>query len=151
MIIFPFKPGDWVSDDVDQVARVKSVWEGEPGEVLLDLIMFNHAGDQLGRVSPVMGGPRTFEPACSSESWKRIKEPSFPIRMVWLPDGKGRKVARFWAGDRLPPASWTPRKRRLGRGAAAIADDRFRKAVEQIAAGHNDARQLAKDTLGRSR
>lgn len=140
----PFKPSDWVSDDADRIARVRSVYEASPGEILLDLVIFDRDGNRLGRVSPVMGGPRTFEPACSSERWHRVKKPTFPLQLQWVGEGTRRR-ARFWAGDRLPPTDWTPRKRRARM--QPLSDDRLRKALKQIADGHNDARQLAKDTL----
>jgi hypothetical protein len=62
MTVFPFRPGDWVSDQSGNVAKVKGVWEGKPGEVLIDLVLYNRSGERIGRDSPAMGGPRTFEP-----------------------------------------------------------------------------------------
>lgn len=143
----PFKPGDWVSDDMDRLARVKRVYEGD-GETLLDLVMFDRDGAHLGRVSPACGGPRTFEPCCSVGSWRRIKVPSFPVELKWV-ESSGKRVARYYAGIGLPPANWTPPKRRLRFSAIArpAHNASLRRALQKIADGHNDARQLAKDTL----
>lgn len=143
----PFRPRDWVTDSSDRIARVRSVYEGNPGEVLLDLVMFEHDGNQIGRISPACGGPRSFEPACSADGWERIKEPIFPIRLIWVPDGTGKKVLRFWAGKRLPPANWTPPRRRSA--LRLPAHDPLRAALEKIADGYNDARTLARIALGR--
>jgi hypothetical protein len=142
---FPFKPGDWVSDAVDRIAQVKSVYESQ-GEVLFDLVMFDRDGNRLGRVSPAMGGPRRFEPACSIEGWERIGRPHFPVELKFIRTKTGSRVARYWAGDRLPPANWTPTKRRLS-SIRIARDDKFKKALQQIAAGHNDAQRLARDVL----
>lgn len=141
----PFKPGDWVADANVNVARVKDVYNLN-GEALLDLVMFSRDGERLGRVSPAMGGPRGFEPAMNGDDWKRINKPIFPIQIKWVPsDTPGRVVARYFAGDRLPPLDWTPKPRRAT--FRMLRDDRLRKALQEIADGHNDARQVAKDTL----
>lgn len=148
----PFKPGDWVADSAEQIGRVKSVHGEsafEPGAILLDIVMYDRQGNKLGRVSPSLGGPRTFEPCMNAANWRRIAEPDFPISLKWVPDKDGKVTARYWAGDTLPPANWTPRPRRA-RYVARPNDDRLRKALRLIADGHNDARQLAKDTLQRS-
>ncbi|WP_296540149.1 hypothetical protein [Rhizorhabdus sp.] len=149
MEVFPFKPGDWVAEPgTERVAKVKSVYEGAPGEVLLDLVIFSDKGDKLGRTSPICGGPRTFEPACSAQWWERIEEPRFPIQMKWVPNGKGGSTLQRWAGKRLPPANWRKPARRAGI-ILIPPDDEFRKALETIAAGHNDARALAAEVLAR--
>lgn len=147
--VFPFKPGDWVSNDADRVAQVKSVY-GEGDEVLLDLVLYDWKGDKVGRESPACGGPRTFEPACSAEGWERVAEPDFPIRPTWVPtaDGSGL-VSRMWAGERLPPANWKPRPRRRT-AVRPPQDDALRRALQAIADGHNDPRTLARTVLGRT-
>lgn len=147
MTVFPFKPGDWVANASGRVAKVKGVWEGDPGEVLLDLWMYSRRGERTGRESSACGGPRTFEPACTADWWHRIPEPSFPLREKWVPDGKGKLVARLFTGDPLPPANWTPPKRKAR--PIKIPDDPYRKVLEAIADGHNDARGLAEIALGR--
>ena len=146
----PYKPNDWVADTSDRVARVKSVY-WDRGEVLLDLHMFERDGTRLGRVSPAMGGPRSFEPACSAEDWRRIAPPAFPIQIRWVNSG-GKRTAQYWAGETLPPANWTPRKKKVP-VRRMVCDDRLLKALvkalEKIADGHNDPRAVAKEALGR--
>jgi len=139
----PFKPRDWVQNSADQLAQVLRVYE-DGSDILLDLVRYAPNGTKLGRVSPAMGGPRTFEPACTAAGWQRIKAPQFPMKLT-----RGEKgIVRYW-GEPLPPADWTPPKRRAR--VRAISDDRFRQAIKKIADGHNDARQLAKDVLGGAR
>jgi hypothetical protein len=167
MTVFPYRPRDWVFDG-RRVAKVKSVWE-DRGEVLLDLVFYDYAGNVVGRESDPMGGPRTFEPACSAEHWQRITEPSFPIALRWVQAGE-KRVAQFVAGDPLPPAQWKKPKRRArfakfvpddrlppaqwkkpkrrARFAKFVPDDRLRRALKEIADGHNDPRTLAKEVLG---
>lgn len=142
----PFKPRDWVADTNDRVARVRSVYEFDDN-VYFDLVIFDYCGNCLGRVSPAEGGPRTFEPSCPIEGWRRIKEPAFPITLKWIEEN-GRKIARYWAGETLPPADWTPPKRQARFG-PLTKDDRYRRALQEIADGHNDPRTLAKATLAR--
>jgi hypothetical protein len=144
---YPFMPSDWVADDAERIGRVKAVY-GEPGEVLLDIVLYDHHGDRIGRMSPACGGPRTFEPACSGGDWRRIKEPNFPLVPKWVADGE-RHTLKISAGPALPPVAWTPKPRK-SRYVPRPDDRRFKRALEQIADGHNDARQLAKDTLKRT-
>lgn len=138
---FPFKPRDWVQTSSDMLAQVLRVYE-DRGEVLFDLVRYRPDGTKLGRVSPAMGGPRTFEPCCAIEGWQRIAAPTFPMKLM---RGDGGRV-RYW-GEPLPPANWTPPKRRAR--VRVIHDNTFRRTLEQIAAGHNDARKLAADALGK--
>jgi hypothetical protein len=86
---FPFKPGDWVVDSGERVAKVKGVSRFN-GDVYLDLYIYSDRGERIGRTSPVMGGPRTYEPCCSAEGWERLEgEPDWPIKVQWVPDGSG--------------------------------------------------------------
>lgn len=144
---YPVKPSDWVSDDGERIGRVKNVY-GSEGDLLLDIVMYDHRGNKLGRISPACGGPRTFEPACPAENWRRVNEPQFPMVPKWVEEG-GRHVLKISAGPALPALSWMPKPRRT-RYVPRLEDDRFKRALQQIADGHNDARQLAKDTLQRS-
>ncbi|AOG02845.1 hypothetical protein [Bosea sp. RAC05] len=115
--VHPVKAGDWVvsrfSDD--KVAKVRSVYlEGET--VLVDLVLFARDGRTIGRESPVMGGPRNFEPACEYKDWQRIREPSFPLKLMWVEQGDGRKRATWEPAllgipDRKEPVQ-TRRRRR---------------------------------------
>lgn len=143
----PFRPKDWVDCGSGSVGQVKRVYRCS-GEVLLDVVLYDRKGNRLGRRSPAEGGPRGFEPACPAEQFRRIAEPSFPLQLRWVPTDHGSKVAEWHAGKPLPPANWTPPKPRAG-SAARVPDDRYRKALEAIADGHNNARELAEETLGR--
>lgn len=142
----PLKPGDWVaSPDHERVAKVRDVYwiEDEP---LADLWMYDHDGQKLGRVSPIEGGPRGYEPACDARDWVRISEPRFPIVLKWIPNGNGVTMG-YIAGKELPPANYVKRQRKGRRKPVIPMDDKLRKALEAIAAGHNDPRTLAKQVL----
>lgn len=144
----PFKPGDSVVDSSERVAKVKRVyWDGD--EVFFDLYIYSDKGERLGRTSPICGGPRTYEPCCSAVHWSRLEgEPNWPVRVKAVPSGTGRVALVKWAGARNPkPANYVPRKR-AGGSFRLPPDDKFRKALEDIANGHNDARRRAKDALG---
>lgn len=140
----PFRPGDWVTDENDRIAKVKSVWRAG-GEVLLDLWLHTHGGIKTGRETPAMGGPKTFEPACPADGWSRVAKPSFPIRLQWVTNDQGQRIARYYAGDPLPPANWTPKPR--GGAVQPPNEGYLRRALREIADGHNDARQRARDAL----
>lgn len=145
--VFPFRPGDWaVCANDTHIAKVKSVWDLN-GEQLFDLIIYSLTGEKVGRESPAMGGPRSFEPACSMDGWERIAEPDFPIRVKWVADAGGRSQLRHWAGDRLPPANWKKPKRRPR--IKRTIDPDYQRVLELIADGHNDPRRLASEVLGR--
>lgn len=62
--IFGFKP---------RLAKVKDIYD----DGNLDLILYDHTGERIGRGSPAMGGPTSFEPYCSAEFWEPIEEPDF--------------------------------------------------------------------------
>lgn len=61
---FGFKP---------QLARVKHIYD----DGSLDLVLYSRTGMRIGRESPAMGGPTSFEPYCNSELWEPIGEPKF--------------------------------------------------------------------------
>jgi hypothetical protein len=143
----PFKPGDWAVDHIERVAKVKAVYR-DCEDILLDLVIYDWKGNRVGRESPVCGGPRSFEPACDAKDWQRIARPAFPVTPKWMPNETGGVTARTWAGQRLPPANYTPKPRRTPASAPAT-DPALRLALEQIADGHNDARALAKSVLRR--
>jgi hypothetical protein len=150
---YPFKPGDWVVDQGERVAKVKGVSRFN-GDVYLDLYIYANDGQRIGRQSPAMGGPKTYEPCCSAEGWSRLeREPDWPIKVQWVPDGSGRVTMQRWAGNRNPkPANYVPRKRKANwyrfQAVRDPSDESLRKALEEIANGHNDARRRAKDALG---
>lgn len=148
--VFPFAPRDWVADASGRVAKVRSVYEGSPDEVLLDLTLYSDRGDKIGRESPPCGGPRTFEPACSAEFWHRISKPVFPIPFKWVPNEQGTSfVAKRVAGEKLPPAKWQPKPRKFTPRPPSDESE-LRQALQMIADGHNDARSLALSVLRRS-
>lgn len=145
---YPFKPGDWVAGkgDHSRIAKVKDVSRDLDGEVLLDLWIYRSDGTRIGRLSPALSGPKTFEPGCDAVAWERISKPTFPIKIRWI-DTAGRRVARHDAGPALVPANWT-RPTPRSRATAQPSDDQLRRALEAIAAGHNDPRSLAAEALG---
>jgi hypothetical protein len=78
----PVAAGDWVAT-IDgltfEIGKVKSSYRFE-GQVLIDLVLYDVAGNRVGRTSPAMGGPRTFEPAMLYTGvFRRIEPPRFPI------------------------------------------------------------------------
>lgn len=104
------RKGDWVASRVDpgqfsshiQLAKVKDVYRDpvDPlkGRWLMDLVFYARDGAKLGRVSPAMGGPRGFEPACTASLWAKIAEPDFEVLtkrqygsiydlLTWLDEG----------------------------------------------------------------
>jgi hypothetical protein len=73
------KPGAWVArlacDGIHpQVAKVRDVY---PEHNALNLIFYSSTGERIGRISPAMGGPKSFEPFCGADSWVEIEEPPF--------------------------------------------------------------------------
>lgn len=146
---YPFKPGDWVAGigDHRRLAKVKDVSRDEGGAVLLDLWLYRLDGTRIGRETPALGGPRTFEPCCDAAGWERIARPDFPISVKWVESETTGRVARYHAGPALPPANWT-RPAPRSPHAAQPTDDALRRALEAIAAGHNDPRSLAAEALG---
>lgn len=117
-ILYPLKPNDWVRDRYNdkRVAQVRDVCFFE-GEFLVDLWIYDRNGNKIGRESRPMGGPRSFEPMCAADDWVRLeKEPIFPLRMIWVPDGKGNTVAQFSPQvDDMPPRQWRRPTRRAAR------------------------------------
>lgn len=81
------KKGDWVSDG-SSIAVVKNVTPAtDSWEATYDLFMYDREGTKVGRVSPVMGGPKGFEPCCSAANYKRIQPPRFPLsRFAFVKD-----------------------------------------------------------------
>lgn len=137
-------------DQSGRVATVKEIHEYE-GEILFDLVMYDRDGTRLGRVSPALGGPRTFEPMCSIEGWERVAAPTFPMVPKWVNQPDGTNRAMYWS-KRLPPANWKkPKPRAVKLPAGLIKDienERLRLALEKIANGDNDPRTTARAALG---
>lgn len=74
-----FQPGMWAmrADDVfrPMLGRIRSVHS----DGSIDVVIFAADGDRLGRVSPAMGGPSSFEPCCGAENWIPIERPDFDL------------------------------------------------------------------------
>jgi hypothetical protein len=118
----PFKGGDWVEskEGVLQVGIVKRCywsrgWNGQPDEILIDLYLYDYDENRVGRVSPVMGGPRTFEPSLSAGDWKRIEKPRFPITIQGIPSEDGTRVRFGYATKAkvLPDRQYIKKKRKI--------------------------------------
>jgi len=84
-ILAHYPKGSWVAQfdcgaERPVIAQVRDAY-ADPvaagAAPLLDLVIFNRNGTRIGRQSPGMGGPRSFEPACSSQRWERIQRPDF--------------------------------------------------------------------------
>src|SRR3546814_10551449 len=110
------------------VAKVKAI-DHIAGETTCDLILYSRAGTKIGRESPAMGGPRTFEPCCSIDGWERCVEPSFPLGLQWVTQPDGSRMAMYWV-KRLPPANWRKPKARV-RALRIPQDAALRRALEQ--------------------
>mgnify|MGYP007051632594 CR=1 FL=1 len=100
----PVRAGDWVGSVLDPsvTAKVRAAYFSSDGKVLVDLVVYAKDGTRIGRESPSMGGPRGYESACSWEDWKRIRKPSFPIDLKWIPNGRGSMTAGYAPHDFLP-------------------------------------------------
>jgi hypothetical protein len=112
----PVKPGDWVESKYGcKVATVKDVYRESADVVLVDLFIYDRDGNKVGRESPVLGGPRKFEPALDWKDWKRIERPSFPIVLRNIPVGNGKVTIGYASLAKvLPDREWVrPKKRRL--------------------------------------
>ncbi len=76
-----FVEGGWVAESGacngmgfrPRVARVKHIYE----DGSLDLVLHSHTGERIGRESPAMGGPTSFEPYCCADNWEPIEKPNF--------------------------------------------------------------------------
>lgn len=83
--VLPIVQGDWVAEKRDglgsvRVGRVRRAYFDRDG-VYMDLVIYDMDGAKIGRDSPHMGGPKTFEPFIpfDEERWVRIAAPDFPI------------------------------------------------------------------------
>lgn len=123
--VLPIVQGDWVAriehTRYAAIGRVRqSYWDREPGgAVCMDVVLYDTAGVDIGRTSPAMGGPKTFEPAVEfGEWWQRIEKPNFPLisKLVGLPSqghpGKVTLVETLYhaTGLKPKPARTKPRK-----------------------------------------
>ncbi len=141
---YPVKPGDWVANPAGEIARVKDI--GFDGSYVVDLYLYDRDGTKLGRTSPAMGGPRTFEPCCDYSWWHRIEEPVFPLSIGRV-ERDGKVLIDWVMPSALPNREWRRPVRRPGR--ATVHDHDLVVALRSIAAGHNDARAVAWTVLAR--
>lgn len=79
----PVSKKDWVMErDVQHpsLGKVKDCyWDPTCQEWVMDVTLYSPDGLRVGRSSPAMGGPRSFEPALPVEHWERIEKPQFPL------------------------------------------------------------------------
>lgn len=97
--VLPVVQGDWVARDGGggfEVARVRQSYF-EDGRVYADLVPYSLTGENLKRVSPIEGGPTSFEPWCqiTDNGWQRIERPDFPLRRVTMGDSIGDGKVRL--------------------------------------------------------
>lgn len=81
----PLEPKDWVIEkDVmhPKIGMVRECyWDGITQSWIMDVTLYRANGERIGRASPAMGGPRSFEPALPVDHWDRIQDPSFPMKL----------------------------------------------------------------------
>ena len=144
--VYPVKPGDWVTD-FSLVGIIQDVYviDGEP---LANIKIHDRTGRNIGRESPAEGGTKKFEPAVPLKGWSRINRPAFPIEICRIPvEGEpGRYRLGYHFGHPLPARTWTRPKPRA-RVVAETKPNALVEALRAIADGHNDARDLARQTL----
>jgi hypothetical protein len=158
--VLPIVQGDWVyrPGGAFEVARVRQAyWDG--GKVYADLVPYSLDGESIGRQSPIEGGPKAFEPFCliTDNGWIRIERPRFPLRpaVIGRSIGDGRRVMEMtvlydgFGGAAEKPLRTKVRRQSRDRASPHAKDSRLRRALEKIADGHNDARALAQQALGR--
>lgn len=150
--VFSVKPGDWVVSrcDTGRVAKVRQVYRYHD-TVYVDLTLISRSGEKIGRESPPMGGPRTFEPACPYADWQRIEAPEFPIMLKWVPGPDSTKHAAYHHdGKVLADREWTRpiRKGLGGSGRAGNFDPEMEAAALRRAA--QELRDAARAQQGTS-
>jgi hypothetical protein len=105
--LYPLARGDFVIRECDErVARVRSIWWDQfEQEFVMNLSYYEHNGDEPGRVSAALGGPRDFEPAITfNDEWKRIEPPLFPVRvdLKWVGEGATQTAQRVVNVEVIP-------------------------------------------------
>lgn len=77
------KKGDWVVNGIDMhqpnFGTVRDIYE-QGGNTYVDVVYYSYNGNRLGRISPAMGGPRSYEPALNFFDLTVIERPVFPMR-----------------------------------------------------------------------
>jgi hypothetical protein len=94
--VLPVVQGDWVARNSGggfEVARVRQSYLDD-GQVYVDLVPYSLEGEAIGRQSPSLDGPKSYEPWCqfTDNGWQRIERPEFPLvrEMVERPTTEGR-------------------------------------------------------------
>lgn len=145
--VYPVKPGDWVAAKYDSsyVAKVRGVeFDSMAGEMIVDLVIYGRDGRKIGRESPALGGPRTYEPACSYSNWQRIEPPDFPLSLEWIENGDGTMTAGYTPGTPLPDREWR-RPRRASPASRSKPATKPNYDPESEAAGRRLAAQELRD------
>lgn len=71
--------GAWVCrEDNRALGQVRDAYSDEEG-AYLDIVLYSPSGERIGRESPAMGGPTSFEPACPARYWICVEAPRFPV------------------------------------------------------------------------
>lgn len=116
----PVVRGDWIesrNDSQPQIGKVvNSQWVERDGKLacMVDVALYAYSGDRIGRQSPAMGGPRTYEPWVAYADWFRIEKPYFPVKLDWV-ENKGVGGATLgWVTNarRIEDRTEHPRKRK---------------------------------------
>lgn len=132
---FPIRAGGWVQNRSGDVAHIRAVYRDTANsDVLMDLWYYSCDGDKIGRVSPASGGPRTYEPAVTYDTWwQRIHPPKFPLKMRSQEDGSYSYML-----PSIPDGEYLPRPPRVagethslkdGADASQVADKLERSIV----------------------
>lgn len=164
--VLPIVQGDWVAriehTRYAAIGRVKqSYWDREPGgPVCMDVVLYDTGGVVIGRTSPAMGGPKTFEPAVEfGEWWQRIEKPNFPLisKLVGIPSkenpGKVTLVETLYHATGLKPKAARTKQRKQSRDfprAKAIVIKSTNGAEVEAAALRRSAQELRDAAKGLS-
>lgn len=63
------------------IGRVIEVFFDEVDKVMvMNIIVYDHSGNKIGRSSPPEGGPKGFEPCLPCARYEVIEPPVFPLR-----------------------------------------------------------------------
>ena len=117
----PVMRGDWVQSRFESIPRVGRVrdggWtgRGDSAAFVVDVVLYDYDGKVIGRESPAMGGPKSYETQLDYADWFRIEKPKFPLAgLSWVDeerDGQLVRVARHLTGCRSKSDRTGPPKR----------------------------------------
>jgi hypothetical protein len=85
-----FAKGQWVAQtDCPRptFGVILEKWEDD-GEFLMNVALYSPEGAKIGRLSPALGGPKSFEPAVPCKCYHTICEPTFPLKLDSYGDWK---------------------------------------------------------------